>query len=133
MTKKKPEEIIEGTVIEIVKLEKSLQAEEKELSLDPRFGKFLQRQKEAKQKIDLFWETIKNEMTEHSVKSIKGEWGSVTLTERIIFDIDEKELPEEFFKKMPDTKKIGDTFRLEGEAPKGTEPKHIKYLVRKIK
>jgi hypothetical protein len=133
MADKKDEAAIEGEVIEMIQLEKTLQAEELELMQDPRFGAFLKRQKEFKEKSEVLWETIKNEMEANNIKNIKGTWGSITLAERVTFKIDAKVLAPKFLKKVPDTKKIGEVFYTEGKAPAGAEPQHTKYLMRRIK
>jgi len=53
-------------------------------------------------------------------KTLKGAWGSITVTESDRFSIDEAELPKKFFKTIPNETKIRKTYQLEGKAPKGT-------------
>jgi hypothetical protein len=59
-------------------------------------------------------------------KAINGDWGSATVTEKDVFDIDPAALPAKFFKKVPDETRIRKTFQLEGVAPKGTV-RSVKY------
>ena len=72
-------------------------------------------------------------MEDTGTKTIKGDWGSITLAERQGWDIDENELPKKFFKRVVDTKRITDTFKLEGKAPKGATPRVTKYLNKRFK
>lgn len=53
-------------------------------------------------------------------KTIKGDWGSVTVTEADRFAITPEELPAKFWKKVPDDTRIRTTYQLDGKAPKGT-------------
>lgn len=128
-----PEQSLELDVIGMVTRQKELESQEAELMQDPRFGQFLQAQREFVERSSLFWETVLNEMVANNIKSIKGDWGSITLTERMSFDIDAESLPKKFMKKEPDTKKIRTHYDLHGEAPKGATPRVTKYLTKKIK
>jgi hypothetical protein len=124
---------IEQEVISLVTEQKDLERKESELMEYPRFGEFIKAQKTFKERSELMWAVIEEQMVTHSIKSIKGDWGSITVAERNGFDIDMVELPSKFLKKVADLKKIGDTYKLEGKAPKGTTPKITKYLMRRIK
>jgi hypothetical protein len=116
--------------------EKNVERLEKELSADPKFKAWTEAQKqlrEANKQNDIFFDNLKDKMESSGTKSIKGEWGSITLAERQGWDIDESELPNKFFKKVVDTKRITDTYRLEGKAPKGATPRSTKYLTKRFK
>ena len=65
--------------------------------------------------------------------SIKGPWGTITITERLDWDIDLDTLQPKFIKKVPDTTKISATFRLEGKVPKGCKPTYKKFLTKRLK
>lgn len=93
----------------------------------------LQELKSAQQAIDDTWEQVKEVMIANDVKSIKGDWGSITIAERINWEYDPSTLQPKFFKKVVDTKRLTDTFRLEGKEPKGATAKYVKYLTRRIK
>lgn len=128
-----PADAIQGEVEEVFALERTLEQLEAELSQNEQFRNFLTKQKEAKDQIANTWKHIETAMIENNVKSIKGEWGSITIAERIGFDVDEDQLPAKFFKKVVDIKRIGDTFKLEGKPIKGAEVKYTKYLNKRIK
>ncbi|HEV7237269.1 MAG TPA: hypothetical protein VGN15_13860 [Ktedonobacteraceae bacterium] len=89
--------------------------------------------KATQERIDDFWKSVQARMIEHEIKNIKGDWGTLTIAERIGFDVDEAQLPTKFWKKVIDSKKLADTYRLEGKAPKGTQVKFTRYLTKRIK
>lgn len=124
---------LEEQVMEVIKLQKDLQAEEQQIMADPRFSAFLQKQKQVTEQISAFWKDLETKMIENDIKSIKGEWGYITIAERLNFKIDETSLPKKFFKKVVDTKRLADTFRLEGKPINGAEPYTTKYLTKRIK
>lgn len=126
------EEIIAGEVTDVLALEQTLEELELELAKNEQFRTFLQRQRDARIQIDSFWKKVETQMIEHNVKSVKGDWGSLTVAERINWTYNE-DLPAKFYKKVVDTKKLTDTFRLEGKAPKGSAPNYTKYLTKRIK
>jgi hypothetical protein len=123
---------IEAEVEDILTLEKTLRATEAELAQNDQFRQFIELQKSFNEKSAEVWKNIERQMIEADIKSIKGDWGSLTITERLSFTTSE-DLPAKFYKKVVDSKKLADTFRLEGKAPKGAEPRYTKYLTRRIK
>lgn len=126
------QEHLQQQINDALALEQSLA--EMEANLAPEMREFLIRQKETKEKIDSFWRSVEQQMIAHDVKSIKGDWGSITVAERIGWDINPlEELPPKFYKKVPDLKKMTDYFRLEGKEPKGARVKYTKYLTKRIK
>jgi hypothetical protein len=133
MAKGDPKQTIEGEVLDVLSLEKQLEEAEAELMKVDQFVRFMQLQKKVKDQATLLWETVKNEMIANDVKSIKGDWGSVTIAERLDWTVDKDLLPPKYFKKEVDKTKLSATFRLEGKAPKGAEPKYTKYLTKRIK
>ncbi len=126
-------QIINDEIQTIIKFENQLATMEAELQKVELFQKYLKLSKELPAQLEQFWDQVKQHMEESNIKSVRGEWGSITLAERVSFDINEKELLPEYFKKVPNTKKIGDDFRLEGEPPIGATPKYTRYLVKRIK
>jgi hypothetical protein len=126
------EEIIVSGVNDVLALESNLAVMEAELAQNEQFRAFLIKQKEAKAQIDDFWKSVEEQMIEHDVKSVKGDWGTLTIAERLNWETTD-ELPSKFYKKVVDTKKISDTYRLEGKAPKGATPSTTKYLMKRIK
>lgn len=131
--KSETEEIINNEVEEIFALQKQLSEVESELMHNEKFKEFLALQRTIPAQIEAVWDKVEEEMIKYNVKSLKGDWGSLTITERLGFEIDKESLPPRFWKKVPDEKKIRDTYRLEGKPPKGTEPKTTKFLTKRIK
>lgn len=127
-----PEEDLKAEVTEALALEKSLEEREAELMQNEQFRSFLEFQKAATSQIADVWKRIEAEMIANDIKNIKGDWGYLTIAERLNWKTNE-DLPQKFYKKVVDTKKISDTYRLEGKAPKGAEPYHTKYLTKGIK
>jgi hypothetical protein len=128
-----PQGEIEDEIKDIVAKQQELATLEQQLSQNEQFRNFMQLKKTVDEQATLFWSSVESQMIQHDIKSIKGDWGSVTITERIGFDIDDDLLPNKYFKKVPNTKLIADTFKLEGKPVKGTSPKYTKYLTKRIK
>ena len=124
---------VENAVAEVLGLEQKITKTEQELMADPRFKEFLEYQKKAKQTISETWLAIEKTMIDNEIKSIKGDWGSITIAERMGWDYDPSLLAPKFFKKVVDVKKLTDTFRLTGKAPKAAFPKYTKYLTKRLK
>lgn len=127
---------VENTVEAGKRLENELIKLEQGLEVNPQFQAYIAKKKERdefdRQSSEVFskWQEV---MEQKDIKSIKGDWGSITLAERQGWDIDEELLPKKFFKKVVDTKKITDTYRLEGKAPKGATSRVTKYLTKRFK
>lgn len=124
--------IIEAEVKDALATEKSLQDLEAELMQNEQFRQFIELSKTLPKQLEETWDRIKSQMVEHDIKSIKGDWGTITIAERLNWETTE-ELPTKFYKKVVDTKKISDTYRLEGRAPKGATPVTVKYLTKRLK
>lgn len=130
--KQEPKAIISSEVEDLFVLERQLADVEQELMTNETFCKFIDMQKKVKATIDATWKKVEAQMIEHDVKSLKGDWGSLTIAERLGW-ITTDELPAKFYKKIVDTKKLSDTFRLEGKDIKGAVPQYTKYLTKRIK
>jgi hypothetical protein len=122
---------------EIAKLHgMELQMSELQLALseNPQFVKFMQFQKEFSDKSSEVFKKLEEQMIASGIKSVKGDWGYLTIAERTdIKVIDETKLPKKFFKKQVDSKKLNEAVKLSGKLPEGTEKKITKYLTKKIK
>lgn len=128
------EQILAAEVTDALQAEKELMQLENQLAENPEFAAFLQKQKAIKENIDAFWKGIEEQMIKNDIKSLKGEWGSLTIAERIGWEISPLlTLAPKFYKKVVDLKKLTDTFRLEGKPIKGATPKYTKYLTKRIK
>ena len=122
------------TMVEVVKtMEQDLQQLENEVQLNPMFAKYLELQKSVNEKVADTWKRVEKEMLENNIKSLKGDFGTITVAERQGWTFAEELVPAKFWKKVLDTKKITDTYRLEGKAPKGCEPYITKYIVKRLK
>jgi len=126
-------EKIETEVKDLLGLAKSLKATEEQLMQNEAFRNFIEMQKEYNERSTAFWKEVETRMIDNDIKSIKGDWGSLSIAERIGWTIDTDLLPAKFIKKSPDTTKITATYRLEGKAPKGCEPYTTKYLTKRFK
>lgn len=128
-----PHDLINAEVTSALSLNQELADLEQQLSQNEQFQRFLELSKTVPAKLQATWDLVEQQMLEHNIKSIKGDWGSLTIAERLNWDYDPTMLPAKFFKKVVDTKKLSDTYRLEGKAPKGATPKYTKYLTKRIK
>jgi hypothetical protein len=129
----KPEDIIEGEVLDVLSLEKQLQEAEMALMQVEAFVKFTQLQKDVAEQTSKVWKQVERHMIEHDVKSLKGDWGSITIAERQNFKADIELLPNKFIKKTADTSKIATYYTLEGKLPAGVERSTTKYLTKRLK
>ena len=112
---------------------KQLDDTEAELMQDERFKQFIELQRSVNDQAAKVWKNVETQMINNNIKSIKGDWGTLTIAECLDWNIDADALPAKFIKKVPDKKKISDTFRIEGKAPKGCEPYTSKYLTKRLK
>lgn len=124
--------ILTERVVDVLENQKQLTELENELQLNPQFKKFLALQKQVNEQANDAWKYVEEKMIENDIKQLKGDFGTITLAERLNWDTTE-ELPNKFYKKVVDTKKLSDTFRLEGKAPKGATPSYTKYLTKRLK
>jgi hypothetical protein len=89
--------------------------------------------KEAQEKINSTWKEVETVMIENDIKSIKGDFGSLTIAERTNYKADLDVLPAKFIKKVADTTKIATYAKLEDKLPKGVTISTTKYLTKRIK
>lgn len=125
--------VIEGEVLSVLDLERELQAAQDELSQYEAFTKFIALQKKVQEQSAKTWGTIEEQMIAHSIKSIKGDWGSITIVEKTFYQADLDTLPTKFVKKVADTAKIGASVKLENKLPAGVTEKVTKYLQKRLK
>lgn len=124
---------LEHEVEEVFALQRTLEETEQALMQNEQFRRFLELSKTVPQQIQAKWDEIEEVMIAKDIKSIKGDWGSITIAERQNFRVDLEQLPNKFIKKVPDTAKIKAATALEGKPPKGVEPYTTKYLTKRIK
>ena len=124
---------IEESVEQALALEQQIEKMESELMANEKFVQFLELKKDVEKKSKELFDMIKERMIETDRKTVKGDWGSITLAERTTWYGDVDELPRKFVKKVPDSKKIAQAYTLEGKAPKGATSKTTKYLTKRFK
>lgn len=90
--------------------------------------------KDAETQIKATWKQVESVMIEHDIKSIKGDWGSITIAERTNYKAEDLDaVPSKFLKKALDTNKIAAAFKLENKLPKGITTSVTQYLTKRIK
>lgn len=123
---KDPKAAIEGEVLSALELQQQLNQLETELMGNERFKQFI----ELRSSVNDKWADVRKQVEAIMIpayqagkidKTLKADWGTITVTESDKFKIDEKLLPAKFFKKVVDEKKVRTIFQLEGTPPKGTE------------
>jgi hypothetical protein len=105
---------------------------DKALALQRSVAAEMQRLKSVQQQVDDAWSAVQDAMEQHNVKSIKTDAGSITLAERTSYKTT-AELPDEFYKRAPDVKKIGEHHTLLDELPPGVTAQTTRYLIKRIK
>jgi hypothetical protein len=116
----------------LIQIQKSLaRGKAGNLAENKAFLDFIQIQKEVTEQFEATWAVVQELMEKHDVKSIKGDWGYVTMSERKNF----KGSPApRFMKKVIDTAKVSAYMKISnGILPKGIEMTTTKYLAKKIK
>lgn len=113
----------------VVLMQQELELREQEIMQNEEFRTFLQLQRDVNKKAEELWAGIERHMIDNGIKNVKGDWGSLTIAERHSW-ITTNELPKKFTKVVADTKKLTDTFKLEGKEPKGA---HLTYKYNLVK
>lgn len=94
------------------------------------FLDFLAIQQEMTAEFDKTWAVIQSRMEEYDIKSIKGDFGHITLAERKSFI---GSPAPRFTKRVLDTTKINAYLSLNKRLPAGLTLKTTKYLSKRIK
>jgi len=116
--------VIEEEVSEVFALERSMTEVETELRLNPDFVKFLELQKIINDKATEVWKQVGEQHIEAYKagkvdKTLKFDFGTLTVKDINELEIDETELAPRYFKSVPNTTKIRNQYSLEGTLPKG--------------
>lgn len=133
MAKKQPEKVIEAELQDVLALQNELAQAEAELMQIDAFRRFVDLQKTFNEQSQKVWQSIEEKMLENDIKTIKGEWGSLTIVNRNYFNGDIDVLDDQYVKRTPDTKAIAAAYKLEGELPKGATINESQYLLKKLK
>lgn len=95
------------------------------------FLDFLRIQQEMTTEFEKTWEVVKDRMEQYDIKSIKGDWGHITMAQRKTYS---GAAAPRFMKKVLDTDKIKAYVTLhKGNLPEGVSLKATLYLQKKIK
>jgi diacylglycerol kinase family enzyme len=111
----------------------TLQRMQNELEANPKFAQFIEAKKNFDTLASTLWGNVEQAMIDNNIKSIKTDKITLTIAERVSFDIDGELLPAKYYKKVPNTTLIANTFKLEGKPVKGTSPRFTQYLMKRIK
>lgn len=116
--------LIEGEVSDLFAVEGSLREVETELRSNPKFVQFLEMQQAYADK----YKEVKKVIGDHHIeaykknpnlKTLRFDFGTMTVKDINDLTIDEKILPPRYFKSVPNTTKIHNQYDLEGTLPKG--------------
>jgi hypothetical protein len=116
--------IIEGEVLDLMATERSMTEVEAELRSNPTFVKFLELQQAVNDKAKEVWDMVGGQMIEAYKagkvdKTLKFDFGTLTIKDINDLDIDEDVLAPRYFKSVPNTTKIRNEYALENKLPKG--------------
>jgi predicted DNA binding CopG/RHH family protein len=115
----------------LIQIRKSLErGKAGNLAENQAFLDFLQIQKEMTAEFDKTWAVIKQRMEQYDIKSIKGEWGYITLAPRTTFS---GVSSRRFMKLALDTDKVKSYYSLYKKLPEGVKMAQTKYLSKRIK
>lgn len=81
--------------------------------------------------LQAFYAHIQAEMEQHSIQSVKGHWGHLTLAKRKNWN--GTNLPPRFYKKVLDTTKLNYLYKANETLPKGVSFTETTYLSKRIK
>jgi len=91
----------------------------------------LQTAKALQSDLEAFWQLIEDEMKNHSIQSIKGSWGSLSIAERKNWKA--TNLPPRFYKQTLDTARLNSMYKLGDKLPEGASFTTSQYLSKRIK
>lgn len=117
-------DVIESEVSEVFALERSMTEVETELRSNPKFVQFLEMQQAYADKYKEVKKIIGDQhilayKKDPNLKTLKFDFGTMTVRDDKKLDIDESVLPPRYFKSVPNTTKIRNEYDLEGKVPKG--------------
>jgi hypothetical protein len=96
-----------------------------------RFLKALRTAKMLEDDLKDFYAHIEEQMVEHDITSIKGDWGHLTLATRKNWQGDK--LPPRFYKQVLDTTKLNLLHKAGERLPSGASFTESRYLSKRIK
>lgn len=97
-----------------------------------RFIEFVQYTKEVETRLKEAWSNVEDAMRTYNIKTLKGDWGTVSLGERKVWRTEMDKLPEQFKKITVDTTKLNNAFKA-GIKVDGADYTVSEYLTKRIK
>lgn len=99
-----------------------------------KFAKAEAELKVLKEKHDQAIEQIKEAMVANGVTKLEGEWGYITLAERVSYKAEDiSEVDEKYLKPTLDTTKVKAEATLTGQLPTGIVESRTQYITKKLK
>lgn len=98
----------------------------------PELINFLQVAKELESHIKASYSYLEEQMVKYNVRAVKGDWGQLTIAERLTWSVTDK-LPARFYKKSPDTSKLKAYYIAMNRLPNGVDVSTTKYLTKRLK
>ena len=79
-------------------------------------------------------EQIKQAMIDNDVQKLEGDWGYITLAERVSYKAEDLDsVDEKYLKKALDTTKVKAEHTLTGDLPEGVVESKTQYITKKLK
>lgn len=97
----------------------------------PSLLNFLQVAKELEEQIEASYAYLKEQMVQNDVRAVKGEWGSLTIAERLNWKAIDTVAPR-FYKKTLDTSKLKAYYIAMNRLPNGVDVSTTKYLTKRL-
>lgn len=95
------------------------------------FAEFVAKAKEIQGQLDAAWGFVEQQMLDHNVTKLQGDWGNISEVEKINWKTT-KDVDPYYLKTAPDTKKLKAAFDA-GELPEGADFTTTKYMRKTIK
>lgn len=125
-------ELVIPKVKNILDLEDKLTVRDGIIEQTPELLNFLKTAKEIEEQIEASYGYLKEQMVKYDVRAMKGDWGSLTIAERLNWNVIGKLQPK-FYKKVPDTAKMKAYYVAMDRLPAGVDVTTTKYLSKKLK
>lgn len=103
-----------------------------DISKQASFAAFVEQAKEVQAQLDLAWGLVEQQMLDRDVKQVKGEWGTISVSERRNWKAT-KELPPRFYKKSLDTARLNFMQKQGDKLPAGAVMTTTKSITKRLK
>jgi hypothetical protein len=102
-----------------------------DISKPAQFAEFVAQAKALANVLEEAWGVVEQQMLDRNVKSLKGDWGSISTAERINWKVT-ADVDPYYLKTAPDTKKLRAAFDA-GELPTGADFSTSVYITKRLK